>query len=68
VDGCASNLRGTLSAIAPSAAVIEQNSLLDSSFIVLSALHRPSTSARQYLSKIAPALKEQAQRIDASTG
>jgi hypothetical protein len=67
-EGCAINLRDPLNAIAPSAALMEQNSLLDSSFIVLSVLHRPSTSARRDLSKIAPALEEQAQRIDAITG
>jgi len=40
---------------------MEQNSLLDSSFIVLSVSYRSSTSARQYLSKFAPAREEQAQ-------
>jgi hypothetical protein len=61
-------LRGTLIAIAPSVALMEQNSLLESSFIVLSVFHRPSTSARRDLSKKAPALEEQAQRIDTITG
>jgi hypothetical protein len=68
VDGCAINLRGTLSAIAPSAALMEQNFLLERSFIVVSVSHRSSTSARLDLSKFAPAREEQAQRIDAGTG
>jgi hypothetical protein len=47
---------------------MEQNFLLERSFIVVSVSHRSSTSARLDLSKFAPAREEQAQRIDAGTG
>jgi hypothetical protein len=47
---------------------MEQNSLLDSSFIVLSVLQRLSTLARKDFSKIAPALEEQAQSESGTSG
>jgi hypothetical protein len=47
---------------------MEQNSLLDSCFILLSVPHFSLTSAQQDVSKVAPARNEQAQRMGAFTG